>query len=88
MSWGGGEKPTFKIEAYDGPLRQVGFKFSDDYKKLENTLEKIKPREAFTIPKEWTGHVHNIVRDKQLQIKVVVIKIVDNDKHRRVLRLY
>src|SRR3954464_15604802 len=88
INMGGGEDQLFKIQEFSGALRLVGFRTTNEYKKMENALKKLQPKEAFVIKKEWKVFAHKIVNELQLEIKIVVIKIMGNDALVRVVRLY
>lgn len=77
----------FKIEKYEGTLRNTGFRSTTDFIKLRDTLSKIKPKEAFVIKKEWKGYAHKIVREEQLPYKIVAMAIVGNDAFVRIVRI-
>jgi hypothetical protein len=83
---GGGDLQLFRIETYDGNFRQNGFRNTSDYKKLVSTIEKLQLREMFAIKKEWKNYPHKIVKELQLKMKIMIVKIPDNANHFRIVR--
>jgi hypothetical protein len=68
-------------------MREVGFRTTDNYQHLVNALKKIKPKEGFVIKRTWKTAAHRIVRELQLEIKIVAIAVAGNDDYVRVVRM-
>ncbi len=84
---GGGDTQLFKIEKFEGNMREVGFRTTPEYQRLTAALQKIKPKEGFVIKRTWKTSAHRIVRELQLEIKIVAIKVAGNDEYVRVVRM-
>lgn len=87
MHTGGGEDQLFKIEKYEGLLRNTGFRSTENFLRLKNALKHLKVKEAFVIRKEWKAFAHRIVQEEQYPIKIVAVAIAGNDAQLRVVRI-
>ncbi len=76
------------VEKYETIAGNGGaFRWSSEYRKMEQLLKKLNVKEGFIIKEDWKNWPHKIVRELELGWVISIQKIAGNDKVRRVVRL-
>jgi len=90
---GGGEIQSdnglalLRVEKFETVSIKTGFRWTDEYRMMEQLIKKLNPKEGFNIKAEWKSWPHKIVKELQLRIVLVTQAVAGNDQVRRVVRV-
>lgn len=65
----------------------AAFRWSAEYRKMEQLLKNLKVKEGFLIETDWKNWPHKIVKELELGFVISIQKIAGNEAVRRVVRL-